>query len=115
MKLSGKAAVITGSSVGVGRAAAVAFAERGCAVVINYNHSQSEAEEAAALCRERAEIDRGRRDDPASSWRSPGSHRSWGFEGSEQPPRQSGIQSFGWDSRHSSPPAVPGTSSSNTA
>jgi 3-oxoacyl-[acyl-carrier protein] reductase len=51
MNLSGKTAIITGSSVGVGRATALAFAERGCAVVINYNHSQSEAEEAAGLCR----------------------------------------------------------------
>jgi 3-oxoacyl-[acyl-carrier protein] reductase len=51
MNLRGKAVVITGSSVGVGRATAVAFAERGCAVVINYNQSQSEAEEAAQLCR----------------------------------------------------------------
>jgi 3-oxoacyl-[acyl-carrier protein] reductase len=51
MHLSGKVAVVTGSSVGVGRATAVAFAERGCAVVINYNQSQSEAEEAAHLCR----------------------------------------------------------------
>jgi 3-oxoacyl-[acyl-carrier protein] reductase len=53
MNLQGKVAVITGSSVGVGRAAALAFAERGCAVVINYNSSHSEAEEAAELCRAR--------------------------------------------------------------
>jgi 3-oxoacyl-[acyl-carrier protein] reductase len=46
MELRGKAAVITGSSVGVGRAVALGFA-----VVINYNRSQSEAEEAAELCR----------------------------------------------------------------
>ena len=51
MDLKGKAAVITGSSVGVGRAAALRLAERGCSVVINYNHSASEAEEAADLCR----------------------------------------------------------------
>ena len=51
MELKGKVAVITGSSVGVGRATALGFAERGCAVVINYNRSQSEAEEAAELCR----------------------------------------------------------------
>ncbi len=51
MKLNGKVAVITGSSVGVGRAAAIGFAERGCAVVVNYNRSYAEAEEAAELCR----------------------------------------------------------------
>jgi len=51
MELRGKAAVITGSSAGVGRAAALGFAERGCAVAINYNRSRSEAEEAAELCR----------------------------------------------------------------
>ena len=53
MNLSGKVAVVTGSSVGVGRATALAFAERGCAVAINYNRSQAEAEEAAELCRAR--------------------------------------------------------------
>ncbi len=53
MQLKGKAAVITGSSVGIGRATALAFAERGCSVVINYNRSRNEAEEAAQLCRAR--------------------------------------------------------------
>lgn len=51
MQLRDKAAVVTGSSVGVGRAAAVALAERGCSVVINYSRSRAEAEEAAQLCR----------------------------------------------------------------
>ena len=51
MELKNKVALITGSSVGVGRAAALKFAERGCAVVINYNQSHAEAEEAAELCR----------------------------------------------------------------
>ena len=51
MKLQGKAALVTGSSVGVGRATAVGFAEKGCSVVINYNRSHSEAEAAADLCR----------------------------------------------------------------
>jgi 3-oxoacyl-[acyl-carrier protein] reductase len=50
MQLQGKVAVITGSSVGVGRAVAVGLAERGCSVVINYNRSQSEAEESVKLC-----------------------------------------------------------------
>jgi 3-oxoacyl-[acyl-carrier protein] reductase len=51
MELKDKVAVITGSSVGVGRAAALKFAARGCSVVINYSRSQPEAEEAARLCR----------------------------------------------------------------
>jgi 3-oxoacyl-[acyl-carrier protein] reductase len=51
MELRGKAAVITGSSVGVGRATAIAFAEQGCSVAVNYNRSRAEAEEAAELCR----------------------------------------------------------------
>ena len=51
MELKGKVAVVTGSSVGVGRATALGLAERGCSAVINYNRSQSEAEEAAELCR----------------------------------------------------------------
>jgi 3-oxoacyl-[acyl-carrier protein] reductase len=51
MKLQGKAALVTGSSVGVGRATAFGFAEKGCSVVINYNRSHREAEAAADLCR----------------------------------------------------------------
>ncbi|NLT68572.1 MAG: SDR family oxidoreductase [Acidobacteria bacterium] len=53
MELKKKVAVVTGSSVGVGRATALRLAERGCSVVINYTRSRSEAEEAAALCREK--------------------------------------------------------------
>lgn len=52
MELKDRVAIVTGSSVGVGRAAALKFAERGCKVVINYNRSHTEAEEAARLCRE---------------------------------------------------------------
>ena len=51
MELQGKVAVITGSSVGVGRATALLFAERGCDIVINYSRSLPEAQEAAELCR----------------------------------------------------------------
>ncbi len=50
MDLQGKVAVITGSAVGVGRAAALGFAQQGCSVVINYNRSQTEAREAVELC-----------------------------------------------------------------
>lgn len=48
MDLSGKAAVITGSSRGVGRATALALARRGCRVLINYSTSRAEAEATAA-------------------------------------------------------------------
>jgi 3-oxoacyl-[acyl-carrier protein] reductase len=51
MNLQGKAALVTGSSVGVGRATAIRLAERGCSVVINYSRSRADAEEAGELCR----------------------------------------------------------------
>lgn len=48
MDLSGKAAIVTGSSRGVGRATALALARRGCRVLINYSTSRDEAEATAA-------------------------------------------------------------------
>ncbi len=45
MKLSGKAAIVTGSATGIGRSTALGLAQRGCNVVINYTRSQAEAEE----------------------------------------------------------------------
>jgi 3-oxoacyl-[acyl-carrier protein] reductase len=51
VELKGKAAVVTGSSSGIGRVAAFRLAERGCAVAINYRRSRAEAEEAAEFCR----------------------------------------------------------------
>ncbi|HEX2484537.1 MAG TPA: glucose 1-dehydrogenase [Myxococcota bacterium] len=53
MKLAGKAAIVTGGGTGVGRATALALAERGCHVVINYSKSAAEAEATAAEVRER--------------------------------------------------------------
>ena len=43
MTLDGKAAIVTGSAVGIGRATALALARRGCHVVINYTRSEAEA------------------------------------------------------------------------
>jgi 3-oxoacyl-[acyl-carrier protein] reductase len=45
MKLSGKAAVVTGSSRGVGRSVAKAFAEAGADVLVNYTYSEGPAQE----------------------------------------------------------------------
>lgn len=50
--LSGKTAIITGSSSGVGAASALRFAARGAKVVINYSKSRQEAEATAAACRD---------------------------------------------------------------
>jgi 3-oxoacyl-[acyl-carrier protein] reductase len=44
MELRGKAALVTGSAAGIGRATALALARRGCHVVINYTRSEAEAE-----------------------------------------------------------------------
>jgi 3-oxoacyl-[acyl-carrier protein] reductase len=47
MKLQGKAALVTGGGTGVGRATALALAERGCDVLVNYSRSAAEAEATA--------------------------------------------------------------------
>jgi len=46
--VSGKAAIVTGSAVGVGRATALELARRGASVVINYSRSEAEARQTAA-------------------------------------------------------------------
>jgi 3-oxoacyl-[acyl-carrier protein] reductase len=53
MKLAGKGAIVTGGGTGVGRATALALAERGCHVVVNYSKSAAEAEATAAEVRAR--------------------------------------------------------------
>ena len=52
MRLAGKAAVITGSSRGIGRAVALAYGREGADVVVNYSSSADAAEEAAAQIKE---------------------------------------------------------------
>jgi 3-oxoacyl-[acyl-carrier protein] reductase len=47
-----KVAIVTGSATGVGAAAAIMLAGRGCNVIVNYTRSEAEAEETAATCRE---------------------------------------------------------------
>ena len=47
MEIKGKAAVVTGASRGVGKATALALAQQGCDVLVNYSRSKAEAEEVA--------------------------------------------------------------------
>jgi 3-oxoacyl-[acyl-carrier protein] reductase len=53
MKLAGMAAIVTGGGTGVGRATALALAERGCHVLVNYSRSAAEAEDTAREVRAR--------------------------------------------------------------
>src|SRR5262249_14480041 len=46
-----KAALVTGSATGVGRACAVRFAQLGFAVVVNYSKSETDAKETAEMVR----------------------------------------------------------------
>jgi 3-oxoacyl-[acyl-carrier protein] reductase len=47
MNITGKAALVTGASRGVGRATALALAKGGCSVAINFSRSRDEAEQTA--------------------------------------------------------------------
>jgi 3-oxoacyl-[acyl-carrier protein] reductase len=48
MQLQGKAAIVTGSGTGVGRATALKLAAKGCAVLINYSKSKAAADNVCA-------------------------------------------------------------------
>jgi 3-oxoacyl-[acyl-carrier protein] reductase len=50
VEIAGKAAIVTGGGTGVGRATALALAQRGCSVVVNYSRSRDDAERTAAEC-----------------------------------------------------------------
>ena len=51
MELTGRAAIVTGASRGVGRATALALARSGCDVLVNYSRSEAEAEAVVAEVR----------------------------------------------------------------
>ncbi|HVB33965.1 MAG TPA: 3-oxoacyl-ACP reductase family protein [Patescibacteria group bacterium] len=51
MSLTGRIALVTGASRGIGRAIAIALAEAGADIAVNYKESQSGADEVVALVR----------------------------------------------------------------
>lgn len=51
MRLAGKKAVVTGSSRGIGKAIALAFAREGADILVNYMSREKEAQETAAAIR----------------------------------------------------------------
>lgn len=50
MELNNAVCIVTGSATGIGAAAAIALAKKGCRTVINYTKSEAEARETARQC-----------------------------------------------------------------
>ena len=51
--MKNKTAIVTGASRGIGRACALALAEKGANVVINFAGNEAAAQETAKLCQEK--------------------------------------------------------------
>ena len=52
LELNSRVVLITGSSRGIGRALAIGYAKNGYKVVVNYNHSEKEANEVISQIQE---------------------------------------------------------------
>jgi len=53
LELEGKSCLVTGAGRGIGRAIALAMADAGCDVAVNYSHSREAAEEVCRLIQEK--------------------------------------------------------------
>ncbi|NLK25103.1 MAG: SDR family oxidoreductase [Euryarchaeota archaeon] len=49
-RLKGNVVLVTGSSLGIGRATALRFAEEGCHIIVTYYQDEQEARETSSLC-----------------------------------------------------------------
>ncbi len=65
-ELNGRLALVTGGTRGIGKATVLALAEAGADVVFNYQHSSAQAEEVAALARDKGVRSQGFQADTAN-------------------------------------------------